>query len=61
MQHPDGGAHRPAPGGGVWAHGVAEQISLRVCVGVAYASLNSIAGDLQESSNVVPDPCLKKK
>ena len=38
---------RPAPGGGVWAHGVAEQIGLRLCVGVAYTSLNSIAGDLQ--------------
>ena len=61
MQHPDGGARRPAPGDGVRAHGVAEQIRFKVkCVGSADASLNSIADDLQESSSVVPGPDLKK-
>jgi hypothetical protein len=48
VRYPDGGAHRPIPKGGVWAHVVAEQICLKVqCVSIAVASLNSIADDLQ--------------
>ena len=47
MQHPGGGAHRPAPRGGMYAHIVAEQSGVSVRVGIAYTSLNSMAGDLQ--------------
>ena len=47
VQHSDGGAHRPAPGGGVYAHIVAEQSGVSVRVGIACTSLNSMAGDLQ--------------
>jgi hypothetical protein len=47
VQHSDGGAHRPAPGGGVYAHSVAEHSGVSVHVSIAYTSLNSMAGDLQ--------------
>ena len=46
VQHSDGGAHRPAPEGGVYAHSVAEHSGVSVCVCIAYTSLNSLAGDL---------------
>ena len=45
MQHSDEGAHRPAPGGGVCAHIIAEHSGVSVCVCIANTSLNSIAGD----------------
>ena len=45
VQHSDGGAHRPAPEGGVYAHSVAEHSGVSVCVCIANTSLNSIAGD----------------
>ena len=47
VQHFDGGAHRPAPGGGVYAHIGAEHSGVSVRVGIACTSLNSMAGDLQ--------------
>ena len=47
MQHPGGGAHRPAPRGGMYVHIVAEQSGVSVSVDIAYTSLNSMAGDLQ--------------
>ena len=47
VQHSDGGAHRPAPGGGVYAHIVAEHSGVSARVSIACTSLNSMAGDLQ--------------
>ena len=37
VQHSDGGAHRPAPGGGVYAHIVAEQGCVSVSVGIKWS------------------------
>ena len=39
VQHSDGGAHRPAPGGGVYAHSIAEHSGVSVCVCIVFLML----------------------